>query len=161
MEYINLSLTLLGALIVLYTYSSWDTTLSILIIVALLITPTVVTIYYYILTLLRNYKETQNIASWDNPAGNILPYDSRPLEIANPPPFDVTEGFLRYGVPLTREDKIWGTHYGSRETYNINNISNKKKAFPYIGSGLTSCKEDRTKCLPIPSIAVSHSQLYR
>jgi hypothetical protein len=115
--------------------------------------------YYHILTQLQNNKQARNIASWDNPAGNILPYDARPLEIANPPSFGVTEGFLRYRVPLTREDRIWGTHYGSRETYNINSIGDKKKAFPYIGSGLTSCKEDRTKCLPIPYIALGHAQL--
>jgi len=159
MEYINLSLTLLAAISVIYIHSTWDTVLAVTTIMVLLLIPTITILYNNLLVKYRNHQLLRNIASWDNPAGNILPYDSRPLEAANPPAFEVTEGFLRYGIPLTTEDKIWGTHYGSREMYNINSISNKEKAFPYIGSGLTSCKEDRTQCLPIPSIALGQSQV--
>ena len=97
-------------------------------------------------------------ATYDNPVGNVLPYDDWSQYLfSRPPPISQTIFFLKKGVPLEKTKEIWGKGYGARYTYSTHHAPNKENTLSEFK--ISSCKEDRTECLPVPSFAISQKQI--
>lgn len=98
-------------------------------------------------------------ASYNNPAGNVLPYfrmeDAR-HRLQEPALSTKTKGFLLQGLPaVPKEDQVWGKRFGFRETIPVDHVPDKAGFTSFTYKEMTSCKEDRTQCLPIPNAAIS------
>ena len=116
---------------------------------------------YAVWYLVKNHISSalQNRATWDNPAANFLPYEDWTNDaLAEQVPFHVMNTFLKEGIPLSSQDKLWNKHHGAREIHPVHHRPLSEKANNFFYDNVTSCKEDRTQCLPVPNIAISQKQ---
>ena len=107
---------------------------------------------------LKKRKTPYRIPTWDNPAANVLPYyDWSKYRGSSPPPDPLITYFLKKGIPVTESMKVWGKGYGAREIYGVQHTPGKEEMAS--GTTITSCKEDRSQCLPVPTVAISQKQI--
>ena len=91
-----------------------------------------------------------------NPAGNVLPYYPRddPRRHREPASMEEIGRHLMKGIPVPASDRVFGHHYGGRETIPVDHVPDKTGFAGYLYSELSSCKDDRVQCLPAPNRAI-------
>lgn len=95
----------------------------------------------------------------NNPAGNILPYHRMVGSRSTPVSHETLLGYLKKGIPIPPDYRIFGVRFGARETVPVDNIPDKEGYAKYLFDGMESCKEDRMACMTYPNSAISSRQL--
>lgn len=92
-------------------------------------------------------------STYENPAGNVLPYfppeDNKRSRI--PPHLSTIQKHLTEKIPTRMEDTVFGVKIGLRETIPVDHIPDKPGIIDFLYGNLSSCKDDRLECIPIPN----------
>lgn len=93
--------------------------------------------------------------SYDNPAGNMLPYFSMDQAKRRTPSsaIDVTQG-----IPSTVFDRVFGrSRLGARDIIPVDHVADKAGYATFALRDLTSCKDDRLACTVVPNAAIKNT----